>query len=273
MRVYAEERKVMRFANVAKDVSKTYRSSVINKALLSSKLNSLRVDLETSYADAAAGFFIDCMDPTQRGAKYNVTVYADPKDDEMIVAFIIAHEFAHLFFANNLDNLKITGRAKDKSFVLTSFRRMNGRGVIWGGSFEEYAADYLARYIVDKMYKGRPKSRAYRAFLAEKAFRFEVFEEFAALFGTSLNNCQYIDEYSMTEVEDGGCDVSISNKLWYSIPTMATEEIEHEFNEMMENDQAYEQLCDMVEDYEQRPDSAKQQKIKDFIKQEQFVRV
>ena len=273
MRVYVEEKKLVHFATVAKNVANMYRTSVINKALLSSKLNSLRVDMETSFADAAAGFFIDCTDPTQRGAKYNVTVYADPKDDEMTVAFIFAHELAHLFFANNLDNLKITGRAKDQSFVLTSFRRMSGTGEVWGGGLEEYAADYLARYIVNKMYKGRRKSRAYGAFLAEKVFRFEVFEAFAALFGTSLNDCQYIDEYSMTEVDDGGSEVSISNKLWYSVPTMATEEIEHEFNEMMENDQAYEQFCNMVEDYEQNPDSQKQQKIKDFIKKEQFVRV
>jgi hypothetical protein len=267
-----EEKKLVHFANVAKNVANMYRTSVINKALLSSKLNSLRVDIEISFAEAAAGFFIDCTDPTQRGAKYNVTIYADPKDDEMTVAFIFAHELAHLFFANNLDNLKITGRAKDQSFVLTSFRRMNGSGIIWGGSFEEYAADYLARYIVNKMYKGRRKSRAYTAFLAEKKFRFEVIEAYAALFGTSLNNCQYIDEYHMTEVDEGGYEVDIKNKFWYSIPTMATEEVEHEFNEMMENDQAYEQFCNMVEDYEQRPDSAKQEKIKQFLKKEQFVR-
>ena len=190
----------------------------------------------------------------------------------MVIAFITAHEFAHLFFANNLDNLKITGRATDESFVLTSFRRMDGSGTIWGGSLEEYAADYLARYIVNKMYKGRRPSRAYVDLLAEKAFRFEVIEAYAANFGIPLENCRWIDEYCMIEDGEEGYEVRISNKFWYSIPTMATEEIEHEFNEIMEDDKAYERFCNMVEDYEQDTDFAKRRKIREFLKKEQFVR-
>ena len=264
MRVYTNSDELLRVVDIAKNVANTYRNSVLNKALLTSKLNSLRLEIVTSFTGKTVGYFVDCMPLKKKGAKYNIKAYVNSRNDEMIIAFTLAHEFAHLFFANNLDNLKIVGGMNKGCFMLSSFKRMNHEGKVFGEALEEYAADYLAKFIVHKMYKGQ-YSPEYEMFLESKAFRFEVIERYSAFFGNSLESATYIDEYIKVRVGNR-CTVSINNSMWYSVPTMSTQEVICDFNKCLKDECAYQYFCDLIESYEKTHDERKKTQIKKFLK-------
>ena len=75
MRVYTNSDELLRVVDIAKNVANTYRNSVLNKALLTSKLNSLRLEIVTSFTGKTAGFFVDCTPLKKKGAKYNIKAY------------------------------------------------------------------------------------------------------------------------------------------------------------------------------------------------------
>lgn len=263
MRVYVEGPELERIADIVKEVARVYRAVIHNKALLLGKLNSLRVDVNTAFTDTTVGFFADNMELEERkGAKYNITIYVNLEDDERKIAFIVAHEFAHLVFANNLDVLRITGKTRDNSSPITSFIRISPDGEVYGNNIEEFAADYLSRYIVKKLYSEEYSSE-YAEFLKEKNSRFDVVERLSKFFGKSLNECDFIDDFQLVD-DDNSQFAVVSNDFWYAVTTMSMDTVINRFNKQTKQTDGYRKLCGFMDSCEE--DKIKMDLLNEYLK-------
>ena len=219
-----------------------YVTSLYNNALFKAKLNYLRVSICEAVNGTTVGYLVDAGNCKY---DYYIDIYYAKEDSPKQIAFIIAHELAHLLVAGSVDLLHLAGKSIDGTTMLSAFQRSYSNGEFYGLNFEEAAADYVANYIVEKLdYDDENGRFAQNISTPEKRARFEFIETFSGVFGESLENASCIDEI----IIDGEF-VTIRNEFWYRIATFSLCQIIDVYDKVM-GEGAYQELNERIENLE-----------------------
>ena len=234
--------------NLVKEVSETYLKHLSNKMYFKMKLSCLSVRIyETNMkTDGSVG-------NDQENNELKIILSVNPMDSKKYIAFIIAHEFAHLLMCNVSDAL---GMSRKVSSVI----RLNEDGVSYGDQLEELFADYLAHYIVSRMNLNDENEQyaIHKIFCKAKMAFVEKMENY---FGESLMDTEYIDfkveryvekensvlnEYSIPEPNYS------ANFLWYSVVNDSFDKVIEMYNCTIDSKEEsdsnhFEDLCNTIE--------------------------
>ena len=132
-----------RYQDFVLSIYQKYLDSLNNKFLFLAKCYQLVVNINLAEVfPISSGYF-------QKGPEISISIC--PKDPDEYVAFIIAHEFAHLLFDKVDDVLLVSGRANDESTYYSAIQRADDEGNTYGLALEEACADALAKWIVSDM--------------------------------------------------------------------------------------------------------------------------
>lgn len=217
-----------------------YTGMLNNKLVWLAKVQQLEVILDEIEEDDTNAMII-LVDPM----KYNYQIFLDVnlKDSKERIAFVVAHELAHLLFTNINDVLKTSDKSEDGSTAFTAFQRLKD-GEVYGDIFEEAAADYLAKIVVDRLDFEDENGTSSRKFETnEKKNRIDFVERFSTCFGESLTKCECIDD-----VKEHAEGYEVKNIFWYSVATQSLSYIINEYDRTMGNG-AYRRLNEDVESY------------------------
>lgn len=242
MRIRIHDNSARYVKDIFRKVVNQYIECLHNNALFKVKLNYLRVSIAEAVNGATVGYLVD-----SGNCKYDyyINIYYAKEDSSKQIAFIIAHELAHLLFADVVDLLHISGKCADESTMLSAFQRSYPNGEFYGLNFEEAAADYIADFIVEKLdYEDENGTFSKNISLPEKRARLEFIEAFTSIYGDSLYNAYYIDELTLTDDS-----VVIHNEFWYRIVTFSGWQIIDEYDSAMGLG-AYKKLNEQVENLE-----------------------
>lgn len=242
MRIRIHDNSARFVKDIFRKVATQYVTSLYNNALFKAKLNYLRVSICEAVNGTTVGYLVDAGNCKY---DYYIDIYYAKEDSPKQIAFIIAHELAHLLFADSVDLLHLAGKSIDGTTMLSAFQRSYSNGEFYGLNFEEAAADYVANYIVEKLdYDDENGRFAQNISTPEKRARFEFIETFSGVFGESLENASCIDEI----IIDGEF-VTIRNEFWYRIATFSLCQIIDVYDKVM-GEGAYQELNERIENLE-----------------------
>lgn len=207
--------------SIVEKVAAKYEEVVENNFFYKAKLNNLKVLLVNFPLHQSNGVFIS----NPKGQE--MRIFVSKSDSEKMVAHAVAHEFAHMLLSKPYDKMKFSGKATDDSTDLTAVKRVNPDGSLYGKELEEYIADALANFVVEKLDLD-DKNGSYASFIKTRQYRLGFVEKLAGLFGESLQDSMFIDE---TVEKDGY--VYIKNDFWYAIVTFSFNEIINKYNTSM----------------------------------------
>lgn len=210
---------------IVQEVSQKFIDLLSNKSVFNAKLSVLNVKVFPFSEDITTGA---CAENGQHSNEYSIHLLVNPNDSKKYIAFVIAHELAHLHFYNLLDPLKQTGLAEDGSRNSTAITRTFKDNTKYGNALEEMCADYIACFVVSKL-NLEDKNNQFETYLQENKEKFEFIEFFSSLFGESLSDTNSIDAYEATE--DNA--FIMHNKLWYCISTFSLDEIVNDYDNHM----------------------------------------
>lgn len=208
---------------MVKEIADEYLTHLMSKAYFEGKLVELNVEIQRSTVGRTRGYFSGGY-----SEKSEMIFFVNSDDSQKFVAFVIAHEFAHLLFFNSSDAFAFSGEAKDESKNLTAITRIFPDGSTYGSTLEELVADYLAHYIVDSMDDYDDLSGDYKKQMKSREYEFQLISEFEKIFGKPLYESKYIDEYK--DVGNNNCEL---NLFWQSIVSYSFKIIIDEFDEQI----------------------------------------
>lgn len=192
---------------LTKEVANKYIECLNNKGTFSMKLKRLVVipfelPIKTVYGQTW----------NNQRENHVLFVYNETMSDQKI-AFVIAHELAHILFYPQGDLLLFQKRRKVRYQengveCLKEYRFLDEK-------LEEAMANHLAYFIVSKM-PYEDKEDQLRILLEGEGYvkKHELITKKEILFGKRLMECEKIDEYEIVEN-----DVIIANSLWYNAVT------------------------------------------------------
>ena len=123
----------------------------------------------------------------------------DKKDSYKKLSFAIAHELAHLLMSIQNDRFFIGGKANDGSNNYSAVARVIfSTEETYGEQLEELIADYIARFICEKLGL-EDENKTYEAMMLEKKQKFEIVRKLELLFKSDLMSKDEIDYYKITE--------------------------------------------------------------------------
>ena len=233
-----------RYEGMVKAIANAYEEHLNNNALFSLKLDSLSVYLEKSKNSLTSGL-------THRfGKNSHIQVWINEDNGDEYIAFIVAHEFAHLLFQKLTDCLYLTGIATDGSADFTAIVRMDENGDFYGKELEEQCADILALYIIKKLgYK--LSSTLVNDLEKTEAERITV-ERLIDVFGEDINKYDQIDYYKI-ENNFG----FVANSFWYHVITFSFAEIVKLYDEVMGRG-SFQNFCKNLDHYKEKNTNLKQ---------------
>lgn len=240
---------------IVEKVVNKFIDSLNNKSIFRAKLSVLNVKILPALNTTTTGI---CSEKGHHSNEYSIHLLANPNDSKKFIAFVIAHELAHLYFYNLLDPLKQTGLAKDGSRNFTSIRRIFKDQTIYGDALEEMCADYIARFVVSKL-DFEDKNNQFETYLHKNKDNFDFIDSFSSIFGETLNDTITIDAYEVTK----DAKLIMYNKLWYCISTFSISEIINDYNSHMGID-SFKRLNGYIEKLF-KADSTEKEKVKESI--------
>lgn len=200
-----------------------YLSSLRNNVRFDAVISCLKVKVDAT--DKISGGVCEFTEWPEY-LEWNIKLHINPSNSKKYIAFIIAHEFAHLLMLNVHDILCLSGKARDGTNNYTAVIRMMPDGARYGEEFEELIADYLAHYIVAKL-NFTDENAQYESFLKESEFDLQIIRDFEKPFGKPLFDCNFIDEQY-------GVDGEIRfNIFWSSILSFSFNNVVDDFDEVM----------------------------------------
>lgn len=209
MKITIQDEKLSFIQEIVKEVVSTFINSLNNKVLLKAKLSTLELKIFKTVNESTFGMM------SSDGEEHIIAIYVSFSDSHKKIAFIIAHELAHLLFVNVIDPLKISGMASDRSAMSTAIKRIDEEGNVYGQTLEELLADYLAFFISKKLNLS-DDNNSFAKMIENKSTRIKFVEKFSSFFGDSL--LEKIDEVKEIMFDSEKC-LEPSNILWYSIVT------------------------------------------------------
>lgn len=253
--IYNKNDKLLRCKEIVQEVYEKFLELLQNKALFKAKNSLLTINLmEELYEDLPTSGICSEIDD-DASFKYTINLLINIKNSEKYIAFVAAHELAHLYFCNLLDPVKTTGRSKDESTCYTAIKRIFlDCDEFYGETLEEMCADYLARHIVS-MLDFEDENNQFENMCQIKKERFDFIESLSAIFGSSLSSSKFIEAYYIADNI-----FYIQNKFWYYISTFNFNEIIDEYDDFM-GESAFYILNMKIEEYfgEKNPEA------KDFL--------
>ena len=161
------------------------------------------------------------------------------------VAFIIAHEFAHLLIDRFTPRFRVfmEGETSAKVTELTRIRKDDDS--YYGETFEEQVADILALFILSKMHFGK-WSKLLEDDLAKTRPVRLLTSSLINSFGEPLTNARYIDE--VKEVHE---DQVMNNLFWFLLVNHEFEKIIWAYESIMGND-SWEHLLNFIENWQDK---------------------
>ena len=139
------------------------------------------------------------------------------------------------------DLLSVTGRANDDSTELTSIVRISHDGKQYGRELEEQVCDILALYILNKMGITEFSDFLIRD-LEKTAKKRAVVEKFIDVFGSPLNDGEFIDDY---QEHEKGIN-TVKNSFWYCAITFGLVQIVNLYDEAM-GQNAFQNFCRLLD--------------------------
>lgn len=233
------------------NVSSEYMSALHNNFYFDALISEAVVNIYPSNKSITSG--ICSISPFERKLELNIVL----KDSEKYIAFIVAHEFAHLLFTNLHDPLHLSGLASDRSTNYTAICRMKPDGSVYGNQLEELIADYLAYYIVGRM-NFEDKNDKYKQEFEKCSFGFYIIQTLEYPFGRSLFECNFIDEQYK---EDEEVQYSI---FWNAILSFSFNIVVDDFDEIMGSDK-FIKFNENLEEYYKDPCDENRKKITDML--------
>lgn len=209
MKVTVQDARLNFVKKIVDEVISTFINSLNNKALLKAKVLDLEVKIFNTKNETTFGMM------STNGEEHVIGIYVCPLDSDKKIAFIIAHEFAHLLFVNVIDSLSIFGEASDNSTMRTAIKRVDKKGNVYGHAMEEMVADYLALFIVNKLNLSDDNG-TFEKTMEEKSTIINFVEEFSSFFGDVLK--EKIDE-TRKVFFDADEYFEPCNLFWYSVVT------------------------------------------------------
>lgn len=229
-----------KFQKIVEVIYEKYLGLLHNKPIFQAKCNILRVNLLEYDACSTSGVCIE--KEIDSSFSYTINLFINENDSEKYIAFVIAHEFAHLLFSNSLDPIRATGKANDESTAFSAIRRGTPERTIYGKTLEEICADYIAIHVISYL-DYIDKNDQFEIMCKEKEEKINYIEAFSTLFGDSMSKYTYIDSYYSTEDE-----FVIQNKFWYYVSTFSLNEIIDEYDYYM-GANAFHILNNHIEEY------------------------
>ena len=145
-------------------------------------------------------------------ARNEVVLVYNETGSSKFLAFVIAHEMAHILMYPQRDLLAVTKR---KIRYTLDGKECSRKNVLQEVETDEALADYLGFYIASKLDYEDNGGAMEEYFRREKvAHRREVTSQLELTCGKPLMECEKIDEY-----HSQGDDLVISNSLWYNCVT------------------------------------------------------
>ena len=136
-----EHESLRKYFEFAERMGELLLTHLNNWLVFKQKLDILEVTVNISHGNTEA-FFIT------KNSKYSLLLVVNPKDDERLIKFIIAHDLAHLLFAP-VNKLNLSGYcATDESFDVTSIKRISNGVEEYGNILEELVCDYIALKVL-----------------------------------------------------------------------------------------------------------------------------
>ena len=241
------DKSLERYVGMVETIAEEYVSRLHNSAMLSWKLLTTSVLIIPSDAELTSGL---CE---KEGTEIRILLQINTSNPDDYVAFIAAHEFAHLLFKKMTDVLCVTGRTSDRSTELTALTRISYEGKQYGRELEEQCADILALYIIKKL--GYKHSKFLDEDLKKSYRQRNVVEKLANVFGNHLDKAEFIDDFKMKN----GIGY-VKNSFWYFVVTFSFAEIINFYDEVM-GENAWLRFCEALDD------SSKKEKL-EFIENE-----
>ncbi len=190
---------------ITKTVAKTFMESLNNKAIFDFKMKRLMVrpfDVPVKHPFAE----------TLSNQKCNeLVIIYDESMSSRFLAFIVAHEMAHILFHHVGDvlvfqrkKIRYIQEGKD-CFIENKFLELET---------EEAMADYVALYIISKL-EYDDEGGMLEEFLQDgRAQRMQKISQLEIKSGKPLRDCKKIDEFDVKDDE-----VVIANSFWYNAVT------------------------------------------------------
>lgn len=233
-----------------KRVTDTYLQHLSNKMYFKMKLSCLMVKIYEVETKTDGSFWND-VDNNE----LKVILSVNPNDSKKYIAFIIAHEIAHLLMCSVSDALVVSRK-------ISAIIRVNENGVSYGDQLEELLADYLAHFIVSKMdiEDENGQYAIHKHFCADKI---KLISELESYFGESLMDMEHIDYEVVKNEKNIPCILSeyeeeepqySANLLWYSVANDSFDKVIEIYNqtlsaiERVESVNYFERLCNQIDD-------------------------
>lgn len=212
-----ENENLIKYFEFIKQLGNLLLSYLNNRLVFKQKLENLQVTVHLSNTKTEA--FLLTKD-----IQYSLLLVVNPKNNEQLIKFIIAHELGHLLFAP-INKLRTSGYCStDNSFDVTSVRRTSNGSEEYGNALEEMLCDYIALTLLDKSYNGKyNREELLRiAYSEERSFHlkenFYLTQSIINLFENCPNKTAEKYKFdSYTEHSDGS--VSPDNLLMYTATT------------------------------------------------------
>lgn len=237
MNICLKEARLQKYQDMVKAIAEEYCKRLNNSFLFEMKVSSLQVDM-MSTQELTAGV---CR---KIGNRWQIILAMNEKNGEAYIAFVIAHEFAHLLFQKVSDVLCVTGKASDGSTELTSITRISSNGLVYGRELEEHCADILALYIIQKMGYSLEDDFLKDDLAKTEEMREEI-KKLISVFGKEIESGEFIDDYS---VDANGYGV-VSNVFWYYAVNNSLAEIVRSYDDFM-GDNKFSELCEAFDTQE-----------------------
>jgi len=236
MDIKTRNESLKKYEGMVKAIANEYLAHLNNSILYTMKLAILEVVLTNSEKELTSGV-------TRRmGSVCQIVIAINEDNGDDYIAFVVAHEFAHLLFQKVTDCLCVTGRAPDGSTDFTAITRISQEGKFYGRELEEQCADILALYIIK--YLGYSlDSIVLKTDLRKTELVRGAVEGFINVFGSNLYRCDKIDNYRV----NNGFGM-VSNSFWYYVVTFSFVEIVKLYDEVM-GEGAFERFSNRLDHY------------------------
>ncbi len=232
------DKSLERYEGMVKAIAGEYESRLHNSTLFSWKLLVTSIIVIPSDAKLTSGL---CE---KEGTSIRILLQINDSNPDDYIAFVIAHEFAHLLFKKMTDVLCVTGRTSDRSTELTALTRISFDGKQYGKELEEQCADILALFIIKKL--GYTHSKFLDEDLKKSLRKRIVVEKLANVFGNHLESAEFIDDFKM----ENGVGY-VKNSFWYFVVTFSFTEIINFYDEVM-GKKAWLRFCEALDNSDKK---------------------
>lgn len=220
---------LIKYFEYVKQLGNLLLSYLNNQLVFKQKLENLRVTLHLSNTKTEAFLLTEDI-------QYSLLLIVNPKDDEQLIKFIIAHELGHLLFAP-INKLRTSGYCStDNSFDVTSIRRISNGSEEYGNALEEMLCDYIALTLLDRSYNQEELLRI--VYSEKRGLHLKENLCFTQSIINLFENCsnKIEEKYkfdSYTENSDGS--VSPDNLLMYTATTNTLNLFVNQYDTLMGN--------------------------------------